>query len=61
MIDSITTWAEVVGCLALAVGTGWNVAGRLGVGWGLIAFGAAILFMSAAVSAMAGRRKDVPQ
>lgn len=51
MIDRVTDWAEVLGCLVLALGFGWLVMERLGTGWGLIALGTAILFMSALISA----------
>lgn len=57
MINRVTDWAEILGCLALALGAGWLAGERLGVGWGLIAFGTAILVMSAWVSLVAGRRK----
>jgi hypothetical protein len=58
--ETITTWAEAVGLLALALGLGWITAEHLGIGAGLLAFGAAILCMSAGVAALA-RRKGVPQ
>lgn len=57
MINAITDWAEVAALLCLALGAAWLVAERWGIGWGLVAFGALILFMSAVVSAVAGRRK----
>jgi hypothetical protein len=57
--DTITTWAEVLGCLALALGFAWLAGERLGIGWGLVAFGTAILFMSALISAASKRRGGV--
>jgi hypothetical protein len=56
MTETITTWAEAAGLLAIAAGLGWITADRFGIGWGLLAFGAVILCMSAGVAA-ASRRK----
>jgi uncharacterized membrane protein YhfC len=57
MINAVTSWAEVVALLCLALGAAWLIAERHGIGWGLITFGSLILCMSAVVSAVAGRRK----
>ena len=57
MIDTVTDWAEVLGCLVLALGFAWLVRERLGTGWGLIALGTAILMMSAIVSAAQVHRR----
>jgi uncharacterized membrane protein YhfC len=57
MIEKVTNWAEVVALLCLALGVAWLTAQRHGIGWGLLAFGGLILFMSAVVSAVAGRRR----
>jgi uncharacterized membrane protein YhfC len=54
--ETLTTWAEAVGLLAIAVGLGWITADRFGIGWGLLAFGAVILCMSAGVAALARRK-----
>jgi hypothetical protein len=52
----MTTWAEAVGLLAIALGLGWITAEEVGIGWGLLAFGAVILCMSAGVAALARRK-----
>lgn len=57
MINKVTDWAEVVAMLCLALGGAELVRERHGIGWGLLALGALILFMSAVVSVVAGRRK----
>ena len=58
MINTVTTWFEILGCIALAAGFAYLAGEYLGIAWGLISFGAAILFMSAAISAaQAGRKK----
>lgn len=57
MIENVTDVAEILGLLILALGAAWLLGERFGLGWGLVAFGALILCMSAVVSAVAGRRK----
>lgn len=57
MITKVTDWAEVLALLCLALGGAWLVSERFGMGWGLLAFGALILCMSAVVSTVAGWRK----
>jgi hypothetical protein len=54
--EVITTWAEAVGLLAIAVGLGWITGERFGIGWGLLAFGTVILCMSAGVAAVARQK-----
>lgn len=56
MIDKVTTVADALGLLCLALGIAWFVGDRFGIGWGLLALGALILCMSAVV-AEASRRK----
>ncbi|HET6262157.1 MAG TPA: hypothetical protein VFG99_07940 [Chloroflexia bacterium] len=57
MIEKVTSWADVLGCLAIAIGLAQFAAEHLGIGGGLIVFGAAILVMSAGVSLAAGRKR----
>lgn len=57
MIDTVTSWAEILGLLCLALGASWLVGQRFGIGWALLAFGALIMCMSAGISAVASRRK----
>ena len=60
MTETITTWAEAVGLLAIAAGLGWIIAQQVGIGWGLLAFGTAILSMSAVVAALSRRKGGNP-
>jgi hypothetical protein len=54
--DVITTWAEVLGLLAIAAGVGWQVRQVAPLGVALIVFGAVILCMSAMLAALARKR-----
>lgn len=60
MTETITTWAEAVGLLAIALGLGWITGERFGIGWGLLVFGAVILCMSAGVAAVSRRKGGNP-
>lgn len=55
MTETVTTYAEALALLAIALGLAWLTADHFGIGWGLLAFGAVILSMSALVAAL--RRK----
>lgn len=59
MTETITTWAEAAGLLAIALGLAWLLAERFGIGWALLGFGAVILCMSAGVTAALKRRGGV--
>lgn len=50
MTDTVTTYAEALALLSIALGLAWLAADRFGIGWGLLAFGAVILSMSALVA-----------
>lgn len=56
MTETVTTYAEALAMLAIALGLAWLIADRFGIGWGLLAFGTAILCMSALVAALLRRK-----
>lgn len=55
MTETMTTYAEALALLAIALGLAWLTADHFGIGWALLAFGAVILCMSAGLAAL--RRK----
>lgn len=56
MTETVTSWAEAIGLLAIALGLAWFVREEYGTGWALLALGTVILCMSAGLAAL-GRRK----
>lgn len=52
MTETITTYAEALALLAIALGLAWLTADHFGIGWALLAFGAVILCMSLLVAAL---------
>jgi uncharacterized membrane protein YhfC len=57
--ETVTTYAEALALLAIALGIGWLTAERFGIGWGLLALGSVILCMSALVSYLRPRKGGV--
>jgi uncharacterized membrane protein YhfC len=57
--EIITTYAEALALLSIALGLGWIVAERFGIGYGLLVFGAVILCMSAGLAALRPRKGGV--
>lgn len=52
MTETITTYAEALALLAIALGLAWLSADHFGIGWGLLTFGAVILCMSLLVASL---------
>jgi uncharacterized membrane protein YhfC len=57
--ETVTTYAEALALLSMALGLAWLIADHFGIGWALLAFGAVILCMSAGVAALRPQKGGV--